>query len=309
VFWTVAFGLAASALHALFNRTAVGEVDNNNNMVFSLSISATLFASAVNVSVGHAFLASKTQDAAFNILGAITGLIALGMASEHNRTKGINGAKFDNLNLAWQSFAVIAGAMSVIVNVLAWRKGAGEEAAPATTSPLITVCRFTVLALSFVLFGTVASLINNAYGQKAADHKNDVFGFSTVPIYAWMITLYASAVAASNMIVNNTGGITNLTITFSALLLGFAAQSVAFGADDNQHLFKNARAWAGIALATAILAILHAHGQVHSKSEAEAAQHAQQQGGAGGDVQLTAGDFTKGDEEHGHAHGAGGHNH
>jgi len=285
-------------LHRHYNRIALGVADPNANDMLTICFSATLFASAVNIAIAHSTAMNLVQDGAFALLGAITGLIALGLAAEYNRTDAVHGT-FDALTLAYQSFCVISGVYSLVVNGILCYKGKSEAAPTEETPKHHTALRFLLLGLSLALFGIVAALINHHWGK---DKISSNFGSFTVPTYSWAITLFACAVFCSATLANVFGGIVCLMLTFGATLLGWAAQSVAFAADDGLSLDRRARAWNGVALATAILAVLLAHAllaHVRPADVVTAQHHDTEAGRTEQGVQLTADDFRK-DQEAAH---------
>jgi len=189
---------------------------------------------------------------------------------------------FTKTCVTWESFAVIAGVVSLGALVLLFNRDELEQDTKATDEEKQFISRpfaLLIVLVFWTLIGLVASLFTSHYYDRAQDKygnsalvvgadAND-YGNSVSP-FAWEFTIWSSAVASSmgiDAFVNGvpSTGITALTFTTSLNLVGWAAEHIYVGApsylDAQSHLITTdlnptTRAWEGVALVSGSLAFL-----------------------------------------------------
>jgi len=223
-------------------------------------------------------------------LSFITGIIALAWAGQYYdegpfpTTKG----SFTNTALAWVSFAVIAGAFSLfggIVLIATHKQDEDDKDKNDSRKHYSRGFSTLIVLLYCTVIGIVAALFKkhfferdmNVYGNSplvvGADHDN--FGNSVSP-FAWEFSIWTSAVAASFGIEAlkygvPSAGITALTFTTGANLLGWVAEHIYIGPVAQSNFRSLTRAWQGLALCAAGLAIILAFVSLHgSRDKGEA---------------------------------------
>jgi hypothetical protein len=320
VFWLVAFGLVSTLLSELFDHMDTGIADTGANPSFNWAYPATIMAASVNLALAHTLFRTGTYTSGFAAFAAITGVIALAWASQHH-DRGewtVTGEDFTDTVLAWESFAIIAGAISLICGLaLAFKAerrkvdGEGSETKVGRFGALIIILVF------FTLIGFVAALFVKEFliregvvygndmrmvgGDLAPDVREENFGNQVSP-FAWDFSVWTSAVAAAFGIEVlfhgwGSGGITALTLTQSANLVGWAAQHTRIGSvrPKFRNLDDLTRAWEGLALVAGILTAILAFYILSSRRDlkpdgAPVVVHQREQGVPMDDRQQTLGE-------------------
>jgi hypothetical protein len=230
----------------------------------------------------------------------------------------VTGADFTDTVLAWESFAVIAGSISILIGLaLAFR---AERKKQDNEGSEVKVGRFAaliIIAVFFTLIGFVAALFVKEFliregavygndmrmvgGDLYPDYRKENFGNQVSP-FAWDFSVWTSAVAASFGIEVlfhgwGSGGITALTLTQSANLVGWAAQHTQIGSVRSQfdNLDDLTRAWEGLALVGCILTAILAFYVLSSKKDGKpdgpvVVHHQREQGVPMDDRQQTLGE-------------------
>jgi hypothetical protein len=280
VFWLVAFGVVSTVLSEMFDHMDIGVADIGANPTFNWAYTATIFAASVNLALAHTMFRTGTYTSGFAAFAAITGVIALAWAGQHHDRGEWNtsSADFTDTILAWESFAVIAGAISLILGLfLAFtaerrKDHEGSEGKVGRLGALVVVLVF------FTLIGFVAALFVKQFlvreglvygndmrmvgGELYPDVREENFGNQVSP-FAWDFSVWTSAVAAAfgiEVLINGwgSGGIAALTLTQAANLVGWAAQHTHVGSvrPKFDNLDDLTRAWEGLALVGGIITAL-----------------------------------------------------
>jgi len=271
-----------------------GEADSGANPAYNWAYPATIFAASVNIALAHSVLRTGTYTQGFAAFSLITGTIALAWASKH-QDKGEWGNKgFSSSVNAWQSFAIIAGAFSIIVGLLmlVFHKATKTDDQAPPNKMVGRVGALVIVVVFFTLIGLVSSLFDKSFldsshqgndmrvweSNKGDPYANYVSGF------AWDFSIWASAVAASfglELLFHGfaTGGITALALTQSANLVGWAAKHTNVGSQnpDKDNLNSRTRAWEGVALVAGIICVLVALRGLHRSKSSATAPAPQQQ--------------------------------
>jgi hypothetical protein len=279
--WLIAFGTVCEVIAETFEHFDNGEVDLGANEVYNWAYPATIFAASVNIAVAHATLSTNTYTAGFSLFAGLTGLIALAWASTHvkqdvygeSETQGSND--FGESVRAWQSWAIIAGAVSIILGLvmaLTAPKPQSNGEQPKRKMGFVFVALLLLLTFC-TLVGIVAGLFDNhffdrdesVYGNDMrAYERDDANNFANdVSPFSWDFSIWTSAVGAAfalSLLTNSHGmnGIAALTVTQAANLVGWAAKTANTGSQDptQDQLEPESRAWSAIALVGGIISFL-----------------------------------------------------
>jgi hypothetical protein len=274
--WLVAFGIVSEALAETFEHMDAGVVDNGANIAYNWAYLATIFAASVNIALAHAILRTGSYTSGFAAFAAVTGIIALAWVSKHN-DYGTFGPESDNsftsTVLAWQSFGVIAGAVSFILGMIlaVMHKPAKTDDDEKQNKTVSRGVALLIVIVFFTLIGIVAAL----YDKSLLDRSQGTYGndervvggggnyANNISPFAWEFSIWSSAVAASfgiELLVHGGGstGIAALTATQGANLVGWAAKHSNVGSVRAQwdQLKGITRAWEGVALVAGVVAVL-----------------------------------------------------
>jgi len=276
---TVQFGLVARLLDQHFDYNAEGKEDSDANILFNWAYPATIYAASVSVAVAISILFSGSVSSGFAAFQLITGVIALAWASNLNDedTVGTNPpSNFTDTSLAWQSFAIIAGAHSVIAGLILIIKGKAADS-PFAAKILeklripARILSVLLLALFFTIIGQVSSLFHDHFLHGDARGANmlivdasaaDNYG-NVVSPFAWPISIWTSAVVCAfsiEVLKNGVAqtGITALALTEAANLLGWSADHTYYGSQIYDSIEGTTRGWQAVCLGSSIVAFLFA---------------------------------------------------
>jgi len=248
-------------------------------------------------------LMTDSFSTGFAWFSMIVNLIASAWASKHNYYGTTDSSDFTNTALTWQSFAIIAGALTFFINGFLIFVGGGENKnKPGPSRRLIGL----VVAIIFcTLIGLVAALFDKHFFTPektrrgtnmliVAASPTDNYGNSVSP-FAWPISIWTSSVCAGfalEVLINGgSTGIAALAVTEAALLIGWAANHTYFGSAIYDSLDGLTRAWEGVALASALFVFLFALSAVMSSAPYQGTDSAPQVGDAGKRETLQADDF------------------
>jgi len=287
---TVQFGLVAHLLNRHFDYNNTGVVDVDANILFNWAYPATIYAASVSVAVAFALLAVGKEgvSAGFGVFQLVTGVIALAWAS-NLQDQGRNGhGSFSDTSDAWQSFAIIAGAWSIVAGlIILVRSVRPENILNRLENVAKNVNRGLALLLVIVfcvVIGQVSSLYHKHYisAAPAPGRGNDMlivdadgnhnYGNAVSP-FAWPISIWTSAVVVSFglEIIAKGGaahtGIVALALTEAANLLGWAAQHDHFGSPVADSIEGTTRGWAAVCLGGSVVAFFLALTLLRSEHE------------------------------------------
>jgi hypothetical protein len=269
----VQFALVAQLFNEHFDYLAEGEIDTNANILFNWSYTATIYAASVSISNAFAILYAGATSAGFGIFQAGTGIIALAWASNHFDVGEEGSGDFSDTLKTWVSFAVIAGAYSLIAGlILVW------ASKPPTTKysvqgGILAGHRLTAIAM-FAIFATLIGQVAALFDHHFLDHGrslrgsnmlivgNDNYGNIVSP-FAWPISIWTSVIVCSFALEVlrfsvPSAGITALALTESALLLGWAAEHTYFGSAHADSIEGTTRGWQSVALGGSAVAFFFA---------------------------------------------------
>jgi hypothetical protein len=272
-FWLVAFGIVSNAMSEMYEHFDEGQSDSGANVVYNWAYPATIFAASVNIALAHAVLRTGTYTQGFAAFALITGTIALAWASKHQDKGEWGDQSFSSSVHAWQSFAIIAGAFSIIIGLLMviFHKTTKTDDQAPPNKVIGRIGALIIVIIFCTLIGIVSSLFDNSYLDKE-HHGNDMRNFESnkgnpyannVSAFAWDFSIWASAVAASFGIEclfhgAATGGITALALTEAANLVGWASKHANVGSldPDKDNMNSTTRAWTGVALVAGVICVL-----------------------------------------------------
>jgi hypothetical protein len=292
VVWAIPLGLVCTILTEQYEHFDQDMIDTGANIAYNWAYPATIFAAMVNIALAHTILHTGSYSQGFAAFSAITGVIALAWASNHEDEGSYgNSGDFTDTVTSWQSWAIIAGATSLVLGLIMTvrqigdkkRRDAGAESSPSDNKA-VRVVAFLVVVVFFALIGLVSALFSKQYlDRKYSNYGNDmrVIGHRSenyanqVSPFAWDFTIWSSAVVASfgiELLINGWKypGITALVFAEAANLVGWAAKHTNVGSvqDDWEKLDSITRAWEGVALVAGFLACLGALSLLKSRREA-----------------------------------------
>jgi hypothetical protein len=274
VFHGVTLGLVSHVLDTTISRYQNGGFENDANIAWNWSYTASIFAAMVAFAVAFTVLLFGRVTNGFGALLFTTGVIELAWAGNHYDQDTLQGGDFTDTFLAWVSFAVIASVFSIIGGLIfAFQAPTGAKDKDASRRAFSLVS----LLVYLTMIGIVASLFQrnfldrdaNTYGtdMRQVDSNQGNYG-NQVSGFAWEHSIWACAVAAAWAIEGLFGalsfGITALALTFSANLIGWAATHTYIGSvrynletgEQYDELRSRTRAWQGLALAASVITFL-----------------------------------------------------
>jgi len=268
----VQFGLVAHLFAEHFDYLKKEENDTNANILFNWSYTASIYAASVSIANAFAILYAGATSAGFGAFQAGTGVIALAWASKHFDLGSEGSGDFSDTLKTWVSFAVIAGAYSVIAGGVLFVTAKAHITKYAVQGIPLTLHRLSALAgliVFFTLIGEVSSLFASHYvdhgrslrGSNMLIVGNDNYG-NVVSPFAWPISIWTSVVVCSFAVELlfkfpvPSGGITALALTESANLLGWAAEHTYFGSAHYDSIQGNTRGWQSVAMGSCVCAFL-----------------------------------------------------
>jgi len=280
--WLVTFGLVSQMLAQTFENFDQGRLDDNANITYFWAYQATIFAASVNIAVAHSLLRTDSCSSGFAAFSAITAIIALAWASQHQDKEGgeKNHNDFTETALAWQSLAIISGSISLVIGLFLT---VTQKPNRSNDDKEVKVSRLFALVIVVVfctLIGIVAALFTKHYFER----REDVYGVdprvvggenslnymtnnwaNQVSPFAWDFSIWASAVAASfgvELLIHGGGsaGLAALAFTQTANLVGWAGKHSNVGnvRPAFDELKGTTEAWEGIALTAGIICALFA---------------------------------------------------
>jgi hypothetical protein len=184
---------------------------------------------------------------------------------------------------AWQSWAVIAGAISLVVGLVLGltHKPAKPE---ATTSKANRVFALLIVGCFWTLMGIVANNFDESYfdrdegffGNNMRDFRSESNYANLISPFAWDFSIWTAVVASSfglELLIRGhvTTGIAALTMTQAANLVGWAARHQNEGSPDpvEDDLEPEVRAWTALALVSGVLTFLVCHFIFFGKEKGE----------------------------------------
>jgi len=212
------------------------------------------------------FLAVALWDLPF--FSFITGIIALAFASAHHKYGAYDASGFTDTALAYQSFAIIAGASSCVIGIYLAIAGRGDGQVEQKQKNIGRFYGLELLILYWTVIGLVSALYQKHFFDRSESLGNDFldvyperdnYGNAISP-FAWTFSIWAGAVGSSlgiEALIKGTAnaGIVTLAFTTSANLLGWASQHVYYGSPNHAQFAGTTRAWEGVALTAACIAI------------------------------------------------------
>jgi hypothetical protein len=258
----VQFALVAQLFNEHFDYLANGEVDSNANILFNWSYTATIYAASVAIANAIAIIYAGSTSAGFGIFQAGTGIIALAWASNHYDV-GAESGSFSNTLKTWVSFAIIAGAWSLISGLILFWTAPKPVTRFKVEGVVLTLHKLVAIA-GFVIFATLIGEVAALFDHHFLDHGRSLRGSNMLIVgpdnygnvvspFAWPISIWTSVIVCSFALdqlksaVPSTG-ITALALTESALLLGWAAEHTYFGSAHADSIKGTTRGWQSVAL-------------------------------------------------------------
>jgi hypothetical protein len=246
-------------------------------MVYPWAYPATIFAASVNIALAHAILATGTYTPGFAYFAAISGGVALAWASKHVELdvygpSGVDSDFSDSVS-AWQSWAVIAGAVSLVLGLVLGitHKPAKAEQATSKANRFFAL---VIVGCFWTLMGIVANNFDESYfdrdeskyGNNMRDFRSDSNYLNLVSPFAWDFSIWTAVVASSfglELLIRGhvTTGIAALAMTQAANLVGWAAKHQNEGSEyaDEDDLEPDVRAWTALALVSGVFTFIVCH--------------------------------------------------